>query len=76
MKKPFEVGDRIYGYCNGFFGRDCYTNKICVMVNDRYAIFEDIEDGIARVINFSPEEESKQFYDWTQEWKKEEKFDD
>jgi hypothetical protein len=76
MKRPFEVGDRIYGFCNGFFGRDCYDNKICVMANDRYAVFEDLDDGFARVLNFESEESSKEkwgnedeFYNMTQKWK-------
>lgn len=76
MKRPFEVGDRIYGFCNGFFGRDCYEDKICVMANDRYAVFEDLDDGFARVLNFESEESSKEkwgeedyFYKCTQSWK-------
>ena len=48
----FEVGDRIYGFCNGFFGRDCYKNKICVMSNDGFAVFVDLDNGYARVLNY------------------------
>ena len=76
MNKPFEVGDRIYGFCNGFFGRDCYENKICVMANDRYAVFEDLNDGYSRILNYYTEEESKErwgeedfFFKSTQSWK-------
>jgi len=78
MDKPFEVDDRIYGFCNGFFGRDSYEDKICVFVNNRYgyAVFEDFEDGYARVLNYPSKEESKEkwgdedyFFKATQEWK-------
>ena len=26
--KPLQVGDKLYGYCGGFFGRDSYDDKI------------------------------------------------
>jgi len=76
MKRPFEVGDKIYGFCNGFFGRGCYANKICVALGEKWAVFEDVGDGFARLINCYSEEESKTiwgcedyFYKCTQEWK-------
>ena len=52
MLQLFNVGDTIYGYCNGFFGRDSYEDKVCVMVRPKYAVFET-EDGHAEVLNFT-----------------------
>lgn len=40
MKELFNIGDKIYGFCNGYFGRDDYDTKICVMVKPKYAVFE------------------------------------
>jgi len=50
MYKLFEQGDKIGGYCSGFFGRDDYENKVCVLVQDKYAVFE-YENGMAAVLN-------------------------
>ena len=46
MLKAFSVGDEIYGYCNGAFGRDDYDHKVCVMVTPEYAVFEYIKDSL------------------------------
>jgi len=40
MSELFSVGDTIYGFCNGYFGRDDYDDKVCVIVTPRYAVFE------------------------------------
>ena len=73
----FEVGDRIYGFCNGFFGRDDYENKICVYVTKTYAVFEYEDDRKkATVLNYVSESECVKrwndkdfFYNTTQKWK-------
>jgi hypothetical protein len=52
MLQLFETGDRIYGYCNGYFGRDDYANKICVMVRPKYAVFEHVDLGTATVLDY------------------------
>lgn len=42
----FKAGDEIYGYCQGYFGRDDYRDKTCVFVTLNYAVFEDdLENG-------------------------------
>lgn len=53
MLKIFKVGDEIGGYCNGYFGRDGYSNKTCVMVRPKYAVFEEWETGLASVLRYS-----------------------
>lgn len=52
MFRFFRVGDEIQGYCQGFFGRDDYEDKICVLVRPSYAVFE-YENGSATVVNLS-----------------------
>ena len=54
----FNVGDVISGYCNGYFGRDDYGTKVCVMVTPMYAVFEYISEGdeskgMATVLNYT-----------------------
>jgi hypothetical protein len=68
MKEFFSVGDKIYGYCNGYFGAD-YDNKICIMVTDKYAVFQYTEgnnEGDAVVLN----EPFRLYEDLVQEWKR------
>ena len=69
MNKFFDVGDLIYGFCNGFFGRDDYDDKICVFVNQYYAVFQSInrDDGksIGSVLNSDGSEE----WELVQYWK-------
>lgn len=52
MLQFFKPGDTIYGFCNGFFGRDDYDTKICVAVRPKYAVFER-ESGFATVLNLT-----------------------
>lgn len=58
MNKLFNVGDIIYGFCNGHFGRDDYDEKLCIMVTKKYAIFQYLDGefkGNAAVLN-NPEQ--------------------
>ncbi len=52
MLQIFKVGDEIEGYCGGYFGRDDYADKICVMVTKKAVVFED-EDLHLSTINVS-----------------------
>lgn len=54
MHQFFTVGDKVSGFCNGFFSRGDYYDKICVLVSDKYAVFQWLEGdlkGEACVIN-------------------------
>ena len=53
MHKIFKLGDEIDGYCSGYFGRDGFEHKTCVMVTPRYAVFEENETGQGAVINYN-----------------------
>lgn len=63
MLNLFEVGDEIQGFCNGFFGRDDYEDKTCVMVMPKYAVFQ-YEDGSATVINYDERLTDRYVKDW------------
>ena len=63
MHTIFKLGDEIEGYCSGYFGRDSYGRKTCVMVTPRYAVFEENESGRADVLNYS-EDLSKYAAEW------------
>lgn len=54
MLQLFNPGDTIYGYCNGYFGRDDYDDKVCVMVTPKYAVFQNAE-GEGSVLRYSNE---------------------
>jgi hypothetical protein len=54
MNKRFNVGDILYGFCNGYFGSSDYDTKICVFVAEKFAVFVYIEGdfkGNATVLN-------------------------
>lgn len=51
MLQIFKVGDEIGGYCNGYFGRDYYEDRICTFVAIDYAVFEDI-DGHGTILSY------------------------
>lgn len=75
MSKLINVGDTIYGFCNGAFGRDDYDTKICVMSKTKYAVFQYIDGdmkGKATVLN-DPEErwEEEDIENWKKEYKHE-----
>ena len=55
MNKLFTPGDILYGYCNGFFGRDDYDDKVCIFVNDRFVVFQYLSgeyQGNGVVLNY------------------------
>jgi len=54
MDKLFKIGDKLEGFCNGYFGSSDYDTKICVFVTPRYAVFQYLDGdkkGNAVVLN-------------------------
>lgn len=54
MQSFFSVGDVIRGFCNGFFGRDDYEEKVCILCTTNYAVFQYLtgsEKGFATILN-------------------------
>jgi hypothetical protein len=61
MNSLFNIGDKLYGFCDGYFGRDDYDTKICVLITPKYAVFQYLEGdfkGNATVLN-NPEKLDK-----------------
>lgn len=50
MLQLFQPGDKIFGYCNGCFGRDDYEDKTVIAVRPKYVLFE-YDNGCATVLN-------------------------
>lgn len=68
MANFFNIGERVYGFCNGYFGRDDYDTKLCIMVTSRFALFVYVDgefEGNAVVLN-NPE---RLDIDMVKEWK-------
>ncbi len=65
MLQLFKVGDEIEGFCNGYFGRDDYEAKVCVMVTPKYAVFQ-YGNGMATVLNYTErlEKEAEKVKTW------------
>ena len=71
-----NIGKRIYGYCNGFFGRDDYNDKIIIFETAKAIVcmYADSYRGDAiTVANFDSEEEKNSYVakwaeeDWDEE---------
>lgn len=74
-----NIGKKIYGYCNGYFGRDDYEDKIIVYEtpNSICCIYVDKYNckrfGDLTVANFnSPQEKQKYINEWSVETPEEE----
>lgn len=52
MTTYFYIGQKISNFCNGFFGRDDYKPKTCILVTPMFAVFV-YDDGYATVLNES-----------------------
>lgn len=51
------VGTKIYGYCNGYFGRDDYDDKIIILEGLKWIVCAYLDDDIITCANFDSEEE-------------------
>lgn len=70
MKDLFSVGDIIYGFCNGAFGRDDYDTKICILTNDKFAVFQYLDgefEGNGIVLNKTTFSDKKLISEWKKE---------
>lgn len=71
MYQYFKEGDVIKGFCNGFFGREFYNTKVCILVRKEFAVFEH-SDGSASVLNMHDGDLTKEM---VEEWKNAEEID-
>lgn len=62
------VGTKIYGYCNGYFGRDDYDDKIIILEGRRWIVcaYLDTDNDWITCVNFDSEEEKiERIKDWS-----------
>ena len=53
------IGTRIYGFCNGYFGRDNYEPKVIILEGKTWIVCSYLDPNKDRVacVNFDSEEE-------------------
>jgi len=62
------VGDVLYGFCGGRFGRDSYGKKVVEGVGEDWLVVRE-EDGIPNMATFSSRREMmKEFSEWSRSW--------
>lgn len=63
-----NIGRTIYGYCNGFFGRDDYDEKIIILEGRNWIVCRYVDVERVTCANFNTTEEKQQYID---DWAKE-----
>lgn len=55
------VGTKIYGYCNGYFGREDYDDKIIIFEGKKWIVcaYLDTDNDNVTCLNFDSEEEKE-----------------
>jgi hypothetical protein len=56
FQKDRYVGVSIYGFCNGYFGRDSYSDKIIIASGEDWIVAKNAE-GVAEFASFEDGEE-------------------
>lgn len=46
MKEGFETGETLYGFCNGYFGRDSYADKRVEAAGVDWVVCRDEEGNV------------------------------
>lgn len=56
------IGTKIYGFCDGYFGRDDFKDKIILLEGKKWIVCAYLESGIDKVtcVNFDSEEEKEE----------------
>lgn len=56
------VGKEIHGYCNGYFGRDSYDDKVIIM-NGLNWVVAIPNDGLPEIAHFDTNEEMMNWFE-------------
>ena len=51
------VGTKIYGYCEGYFGRDDYNDKVIILEGKKWIVCSYLDNDRVTCVNFDIEEE-------------------
>lgn len=65
--RGFKIGETFYGYCNGYFGRDCYENKVVEDFGKDWVVCRDEHDFPW----FADFNDTKEFWELVEEWRNE-----
>ena len=57
-----NIGVRLHGYCNGYFGRDDYDDKIIIAEGKKWILcsYLSIDNDYVTCVNFDTEEEKEE----------------
>lgn len=57
-----NIGTKIYGYCNGYFGRDDYSAKIIIAEGRKWIVCSYLyaDNDYVTCVNFDTEEEKEE----------------
>lgn len=59
--KMSNLGRTIYGYCNGFFGRDSYEDKIIIAEGNTWILVRSKDSEYVMVANFENSAEKDEY---------------
>ena len=51
------VGTKVYGYCDGYFGRDDYSDKVIILEDKKWIVCLYLDNDRVTCVNFDTEEE-------------------
>ena len=51
------VGIKIYGYCEGYFGRDDYSDKVVILEGKKWIVCSYLNNDRVACVNFNTGEE-------------------
>lgn len=61
-----NIGRKIYGYCNGYFGRDDYEDKIIIAEGYNWVVCKYFDSNFPVFSSFNNEEEkNKMILEWS-----------
>ena len=57
-----NIGTKIYGYCNGYFGRDDYEDKIIIAEGKKWILcsYLSIDNDRVTCVNFDTKKEKEE----------------
>lgn len=65
-----KPGDKLYGFCNGYFGRDYYETKIVEAIGVDWLVVREENSGTPIMCNFDAMD-TEQIVEYLKEWKSE-----
>lgn len=73
MQQQLQIGQVLYGYCNGYFGRDSYNNKRVEAIGYDWIVVRELsltDDGKPDFC-YIRQEDHQELIKSSEQWKKE-----